>query len=366
MPAQVAPVPIGVPRTGDVQMQHQCRNQEAGPVARKAVARLRAGAVAGITTAAVCLAVTGDAAAQATVSDPRQLEARVERIERSLSGSSLMQMHDTELRELRGEIELQRHEIEQIKQRQRDLYLDLDRRLQVAERGAMAATAPTPGVPAGTAARPATTPAGGPPVAATPPVGASPPAAAPGGAVDAAAFPAPPATAPIATPPPGAPSPTVPATPSPRVTPPAAGTPLGAPGMAAAGPAVDPAAEQQAYRAAFDLLKGGQFNEATAALTQFLADYPNGRFADNAQYWLGESYYVSRQFDPALQAFQALLTTYPDSPKRSHALLKIGFIHDEQGRPDQARAVLTDLVQQYPQSTAASLAEKRLKRLKQP
>jgi tol-pal system protein YbgF len=136
--------------------------------------------------------------------------------------------------------------------------------------------------------------------------------------------------------------------------------------MTAAAPAVDPAAEQQAYRAAFDLLKGGQFNEATTALTQFLSDYPNGRFADNAQYWLGESYYVSRQFDPALQAFQALLTTYPDSPKRSHALLKIGFIHDEQGRPDQARAVLTDLVQQYPQSTAASLAEKRLKRLKQP
>ena len=60
------------------------------------------------------------------------------------------------------------------------------------------------------------------------------------------------------------------------------------------------------------------------------------------------------------------LAAYPDSPKRSHALLKIGFIHDEQGRPEQAREVLTDLVQRYPQSTAASLAEKGLKRLKQP
>ena len=110
----------------------------------------------------------------------------------------------------------------------------------------------------------------------------------------------------------------------------------------------DPAAEQQAYRKAFDLLKSGKFSDASAALTQFLKEYPNGRFADNAQYWLGESHYVSREFGPALKAFEQLLVDYPDSPKRSHAMLKIGFIHDEQGRKDQAREVLTELVRPAP------------------
>ena len=312
---------------------------------------MRVDVVRGLRAAAlaVLLAAAGGAAAQAPISDPRQLEARLARVERSLSGSTLVQMHDTlqglqrEVRELRGELELQRHEIGQLKQRQRELYLDLDRRLQQAERGGgvppMAAPdypGPDPQALAGIAPVPA-------PAASAPPPGA----------VDASAAPAPPAPVPGSVPAPAAAP--VPA--------PAAGTPdAGTPSVAS----IDPAAEQQAYRAAFDLLKSGQFSEATAALGQFLQDYPNGRFADNAQYWLGESHYVSREFDPALAAFQKLLSDYPDSPKRSHALLKIGFIHDEQGRPEQAREVLTDLVQRYPQSTAASLAEKRLKRLKQP
>ena len=126
---------------------------------------------------------------------------------------------------------------------------------------------------------------------------------------------------------------------------------------------VDPAEEQKAYRAAFDLLKSGKFTEATVALTEFLRKYPSGDFADNAQYWLGEAYYVNQEFDPALKAFKQLLVDYPDSPKRAHSMLKIGFIYDENGQKDQARKILTELTIQYPKSTAASLATKRLKRL---
>ena len=58
------------------------------------------------------------------------------------------------------------------------------------------------------------------------------------------------------------------------------------------------------------------------------------------------------------------MADYPDSSKRGHALLKIGFIHDESGRKDEARKVLNELVTEDPTSTAAGLARKRLKRLK--
>lgn len=271
--------------------------------------------------AGVLLAAAGPAPGQAPVTDSRQLEARLARLEQSMSSSSLLQMHETlqglsrEVRELRGEIELQRHDMEQLKQRQRELYLDVDRRLQALE--ASVAAAP----PADVAASPGPAPGAG-----------------------QAATPAPiPTPTPVATPQPGADTPPPPAAP--------------------AAQAADPAAEQQAYRDAFELLKSGQFTQASAALTQFLADHPSGRFTDNAWYWLGESYYVSREFGPALKAFEQLLVDFPDSPKRSHAMLKIGFIHDEEGRKDQAKQVLTELVRTYPQSTAASLADKRLKRL---
>jgi tol-pal system protein YbgF len=284
------------------------------------------------TAAGVLLAAAGSAPGQAPVTDSRQLDARLARIEKSLSSSSPLQMHESlqgvsrELRELRGEIELQRHELDQLKQRQRELYLDVDRRMQALE-SASAAAAPDATTPG--SAAPAPVAAGAERPGASPATAQPPGAAASGSAA------------------PGAP-------------PPAAGA---APAPPAGAPPVDAAAEQQAYRDAFELLKGGQFTQASAALTKFLAEYPSGRFTDNALYWLGESYYVSREFGPSLEAFEQLLVDFPDSPKRSHAMLKIGFIHDEEGRKDQARKVLSDLLKTYPQSTAASLADKRLKRL---
>ena len=55
---------------------------------------------------------------------------------------------------------------------------------------------------------------------------------------------------------------------------------------------------------------------------------------------------------------------YPDSQKLTHALLKIGYIHAELGQREEAERVLNDLIQRYPESTAAGLARKRLQRIR--
>ena len=267
---------------------------------------------------AVCLAHAAGVSALAPVVDARELDERLKRLERLLGTESLFKLVDemeslgADVRELRGEIEVLSHSIAQIREHQRELYLDTDQRLQRIE----AATAPaeTEDSPP----QPAT--ATGPTAEAMPPSQLAAP------------------TAPTATDTTGR-------------TPPAAG--------------IDPFAEQQAYQSAFELLKSGRYEEAAAALQQFMVEYPVGSYADNAQYWLGETYYIMRRFDQAVQEFERLVSTYPNSQKITPALLKLGYAHDELGNKAEAERVLGDLVEHHPQSAAAGLARKRLVSIRQ-
>ncbi len=121
--------------------------------------------------------------------------------------------------------------------------------------------------------------------------------------------------------------------------------------------------DRQNYEAAFDLLKQQQYAAAGAAFGQFLASFPDSQLADNAQYWLAEAYYVTDQFEEALAQFQVVLSGYPRSRKIPDALLKIGFSNYELERWDAARSALLRVRDDYPESTAARLAEQRLARM---
>jgi len=125
-----------------------------------------------------------------------------------------------------------------------------------------------------------------------------------------------------------------------------------------------PEAEKVAYDQGFQSLKDLKYADAATQFSAFVAQYPNSEYADNAQYWLGESYYVTRNYDIALEAFQALLNNYPDSPKVPDGLLKIGYTHYELKQWDQARAALVQVQEQYPDTTLARLAGSRLRSLK--
>ena len=90
-----------------------------------------------------------------------------------------------------------------------------------------------------------------------------------------------------------------------------------------AGRAVDAQeGEEAAYRAAYELVREREFDDAVAAFTAFLADFPFGRYAPNAHYWLGELYLVLDPPDPELarQNFKLLLDQYPADPKVPDAL----------------------------------------------
>jgi tol-pal system protein YbgF len=216
---------------------------------------------------------------------------------------------------LRGEIEVQGNDINEIKKRQRELYLDIDRRMRVLESGA------TSQAPAGQIS--------------VPQVGTA---------------------ASVGTTTTGQQTPSVePSTPEPATSTTASVSQT---------PSATQSAEKTAYQAAFDTLKEGRYKQAKTELKTFLDKYPKSSFAGNAQYWLGEAHYVTRNFDQGVVEFEKVLKTYPTSNKVPDAMLKLGYTFYERKQFDQAKAILQDLRARFPKTTAASLATKRLDRIR--
>ena len=283
------------------------------------------------------------------------IEARIARVERLLDGGALVQMLEdlealrNEVQALRGEIEVQSNTIAQLKARQREFYLGLDERLLDVERASATHAGPVA------------------PVDTEEPM---PAAAEPDFIIQADAGVAEPPTTDVLSVPETAVAEPLVATQIQEGAATGSGETLIAsvePTDEADSPApevaADPVREQQDYQAAFNLLKGGRYHDAAKAFRAFLVTYPDGEFVDNARYWLGETYYVDRQLDAALAEFQEVIARFPQSPKLTHAMLKVGYIHHELGRPEQAKQALLELVESHPDSTAAGLARKRLKRL---
>jgi len=130
-------------------------------------------------------------------------------------------------------------------------------------------------------------------------------------------------------------------------------------------PTPAPVGRQDSYDKAFNLLKEGKYPESVRAFKSFLAAYPTGEYSDNAIYWLGEAYYVLRDFPNSRESFRRLMREVPQSAKVPDALLKLGYIEYDAGQWAKARDLLNEVVKQYPGSSSAKLAERRLAKMKQ-
>ena len=224
--------------------------------------------------AALCLIASAGAAEKAAVpADTARREALADMFLQ-------LEQAQAELRELRGKVEVQAHEIEALKTRQRDLIADIDRRLSELERRG---AAPAEGATRETAA----------------------------GAMPA-----------------------------------------------------NLAQEQQEYDAAFALLKQGQYERAGKRFRDFIRAHPKSPLVDNAQYWVGESAYVVRNFKQALSEFSKVLQSHPDSPKAPDAMLKVGYCYYELADWAKARETLNQVLTRFPNTPVARSAEQRLAKMK--
>jgi len=117
------------------------------------------------------------------------------------------------------------------------------------------------------------------------------------------------------------------------------------------------------YEIAWSALEQKDYRLAIQRLKDFLKRYPKSNLADNAQYWIGESHYALREFDRAILEFDAVRRSYPQGEKVPAALLKQGYSFAELGEKVNARLLLQEVIEKYPQSLEAMKAKEKLKTL---
>jgi len=298
--------------------------------------------------------ISGSLAVQAaSVTTNADITQRLDRIERLMKSQGLLDMLQQleklqlDTNRLRGEIEIQNHTLEKLKSRQRDLYADVDQRLQSVESPSTGSTKQAMPI--------LNVPSENPPLETLSALSQEPASLSVQQAETSLTvetveqnqivnteLPEQSMQAMIET--------------SPQTT--------SADIVSSAVETVsDPIQARADYQQAFKLLKQSLYEQAIKAFQEFLGNNPNSEYSDNAQYWLGEAHYVTRNFEVAIKDYEKLSQIYPDSQKLTHALLKTAYSYQELGQVDTAKTLLEDLKTRFPGTTAARLADDRLKKI---
>jgi len=122
--------------------------------------------------------------------------------------------------------------------------------------------------------------------------------------------------------------------------------------------------ENEAYdRAVNMVLKDKQYDKAIPEFQAFNKSFPNSSYAPNAHYWLGQLLFNKGELAQAAAEFSIVVEQYTTSNKRADAMLKLGMVAQKQGQNARAVSLYEQLIQDYPESTAAQLAQPRLQSL---
>jgi tol-pal system protein YbgF len=118
------------------------------------------------------------------------------------------------------------------------------------------------------------------------------------------------------------------------------------------------------YKDAYETFQRGDPEDARQKFETFLRQYPNTELSDNAQFWIGETYYQKKDYEKAILEYEKVIVKYPEGEKVSSALFKQGLAFLELGDKTNARNLLKRVIDRYPQSEQAEMARKKLETLK--
>ena len=122
--------------------------------------------------------------------------------------------------------------------------------------------------------------------------------------------------------------------------------------------------EDEVYALAKQAFDRGNLETAREEFQRIIKNYPKSRHADNAQFWIGETYYREKWYEKAILEYQKVIEKYPKGNKVPAALLKQGLAFLNLGEKANARLILNALVAKHPKSNEAKIARQRLKGLK--
>lgn len=133
-------------------------------------------------------------------------------------------------------------------------------------------------------------------------------------------------------------------------------------GTATSGVSSAPASanESAQYRAAIDLiLKKKDYTQAQTALNKYLTDFPEGKYAANCQYWLGELALLGGDLESSRQWFAKMVQQWPQHSKVADANYKLGTVYHKLGDQAKAKEILEQVANGN--SNASRLAQGYLK-----
>ena len=155
-------------------------------------------------------------------------------------------------------------------------------------------------------------------------------------------------------------APAMPATPEDPSQPPPDGSAAAAAPTAPPAPVGTGTTPKRLYDTAYADYTAGQWSLAVQGFETYLKTYPTSELADDAQYYVGESYSGDSKFKEAVAAYERVIRDYPRSDILPDAWYKVGITYERLAQPDRARQAYETAVKSFPETDAGRLAKQRL------
>lgn len=122
--------------------------------------------------------------------------------------------------------------------------------------------------------------------------------------------------------------------------------------------------KESLYAEAYEAFKEGKYEKARADFLNFLKQFPSTEHSDDAQFWIGESYYFEKKYEKAILEYEKVVKGYPDGDKVSYALMKQGLSFLNLGDKASARLLLQQVIKDFPNTNQARIARENLLQIK--
>jgi tol-pal system protein YbgF len=118
------------------------------------------------------------------------------------------------------------------------------------------------------------------------------------------------------------------------------------------------------YSASYELFKQGKYDKAREAFENFLKQYPDTEFSDNAQFWIAECHYFDRNYEKAIVEYDKVVKNFPEGNKVPYALLKQGLSFLRLDDRASAKLLLQQVIKDFPNTSQARIARAKLLEIK--